>query len=370
MRDNEDVDTIKLPKNNSSHIVKQALSFQKPDRLPVFDGFWSEFEHRWRKASGLPDDADIYDHYWTDLRVPVALEQLFPTRKGEVRREGEYIFFDDGWGRIVRTKEGASFSEPVERLLKQRSDLDKIEFEPAGLNMRYSSFCRQVEYHRNKGRAVFVKIGGPFIRSSFFRGETDFLMDLAGDEQFAKAVVEKVGEHLLMIGLESLKRTEAYDFGVWIYDDMCNISTPMFSPATFERVFMPVYERIISALKAAGARWVILHCDGNLFPLLDMLIETGIDGINPVEPAAGLDVVSLMDRYYGRISFIGGVCNTHILPGNDPAVIRRHVESIVDAGKNGGLIIGTHSVGPDITQVSYELYRKIVADRGAYGKIV
>ncbi|NLW86496.1 MAG: hypothetical protein GXY38_06445 [Planctomycetes bacterium] len=168
------------------------------------------------------------------------------------------------------------------------------------------------------------------------------------------------------MGLEALKRANAYDCGIWIYDDMCSSKAPMFSPSVFERVFLPVYQPMVSTLKSAGAKWVILHCDGNLTPFLDLLLEAGIDGINPVEYAAGMNVCDLLNKYYGRLRFIGGVCNTHILPSSDFESIRRHVEMIVDAGVNGGLVAGTHSVGTDISVASYELYRKILTERGDY----
>jgi len=31
------------PSDNSRKIVKQALSFETPDRLPVFDGCWGDY---------------------------------------------------------------------------------------------------------------------------------------------------------------------------------------------------------------------------------------------------------------------------------------------------------------------------------------
>lgn len=349
-----------LPKNNSAKIVKQALSFLKPDRLPVCDGFWGGFVENWRKERNQPENADIEDYYWIDLKVLVALEQFFPSQMGEIKKEGKDVYSNDGWGRVIRTKPGTYFSEPVERVFNKPADLDKIEFEPSDLDIRYEGFIKEVSRQRHKGRAVFVKIGGPFIRSSYFRGETDFLMDMAEDEGFTRAQVEKVGAHLLEIGLESLRRAEAYDFGLWIYDDMCNINGPMFSPKTFERVFKPTYKKMISAFKEAGARWVILHCDGNLLPLLEMLIECGIDGLNPVEYGAGLDIVKLMKKYGKRLSYIGGVCNTHILPGGDEKRIRGHVAAIIEAGRNGGLVIGSHSIGPDVSIENYELYRKTI----------
>ena len=105
----------------------------------------------------------------------------------------------------------------------------------------------------------------------------------------------------------------------------------------------------------------MFHSDGNLTPLLDLLIAAGIDGVNPVEHGAGMDAVDLLRRYHGRLFFIGGVCNTHILPRGDVGEIRRHVAALVEAGRHGGLVIGTHSVGPDISTESYEAYREVVA---------
>jgi len=356
---------LELPKNNSKRIVIQTLAHERPDRLAVFEGsFWDEFAADWRRQSTAAPDVAIEDYYWLDLNVAVAVETLFPTRMREIRRVGDDIYEDDGWGRIVCTRPGTYFREPVERILNKPADLDAIEFDPAGLDCRYGDFMGDVNHHRSKGRAVFVKIGGPFIRSMFFRGEVELLMDMVRDESFARTLIERVGEHLLQMGLESLRRADAYDFGVWIYDDMCNSIAPMFSPQTFERVLMPTYKHMVSSLKAAGARYVMQHCDGNIAPLLDMLIECGIDGINPVEYNSGLDVVELLPKYRNRLVFIGGVCNIHILPSGDEPRIRRHIEALVEAGRNGGLIIGMHSVGPDIPLEAYELYRRIVAERG------
>lgn len=346
----------------SARVVEDALSFRRPGRLPVFDGFWPEFRDRWRQEKGLPA-GDPQDYYGIDLAVPVAREQLFPTRMGTVGKDGSAILRDDGWGRVVRIQPGTFFSEPVSHILACKADLDRIVFDPPDLDLRYPPLQEAAASHLAAGRALFVKIGGVFIRSSFFRGETEFLMDLVADEPFAQAVAEKVGNHLLEIGLESLRRVpQAKRFGVWVFDDMCNFRGPMFSPETFARVFLPVYRRIVATLKAAGARWVFLHCDGNLEPLLDLVVEAGFDGLNPLEHTAGMEVARLLPKYWGRLRFVGGVCNVHILPGGDRRAIRRHLEEIIEAGSRGGLVVGSHSVGPDISTGTYEFYRRIVRE--------
>lgn len=352
------------PYQDSAAVVERALSFRPPGRVPVFDSFWPEFEERWRAARPDAGGESARDYYWVDLEVPVANECFFPSRAGIVRREGADVYRDDGWGRIIRTRLGTWFMEPVERVLRSPADLDRIEFEAAGLESRYEGLVAEAARHRALGRAVFVKIGGVFLRTCWFRGEPEFLMDLVADRPYAAAVVEKVSAHLLAIGIESVRRTGPGGFGVWVYDDMCNARGPMFSPAVFEAVFLPVYRRMVTALKAAGAPRVFLHCDGNLTPLLDLVVEAGFDGINPVEYGAGMDVCELLPRYWGRLSFVGGVCNTRVLPGGRPAEIRRHIERLVEAGRGGGLVLGTHSIGPDIPVESYELYRRTALECG------
>jgi uroporphyrinogen-III decarboxylase len=346
---------------DSTKVVRQALGHEKPDRLPIFiNNFWEEFTAKWRREKNLPPETAIEDYYGNDLAVLVAQEELWPTRKHVVRQAGEDKFVDDGWGRVLHQKPGTGIGEAVEHVLTKASDLDKIKFDSPLLDLRYTDFVHKAASEKAKGRPVFVKIGGPFIRSSFFRGETEFLMDLAMDEGFARAVVDRVGEHLLAVGLESLRRAGAHENGLWIYDDMCNSNAPMFSPATFEKIFLPVYKRMVSSLKKAGTARVILHCDGNVRPFLEMLIEAGIDGINPVEYSAGLHIPELMEQYRGKLAFIGGVCNTRILPSNNADHIAEHVRAIAQAGRDGGLIIGTHSIGPDISVANMDLFYRIV----------
>lgn len=350
---------------DSNERVMRTLNFKKPDRIPLFGGFWQEFVDNWRKEKGIGDKIDIEDYYGIDISIIVPDETFFPSTKGVITKKTNYSISRDGWGRTVKKREASYFSETIDTILKNRNDLDKLEFEPAGLDIRYKGFPEQVKERKEK-KAVFCKIGGPFIRSSFIRGETQFLMDLAGDKDFAGELVEKVANHLLAIGLEALKRGNLYDTGIWIYDDMGSNDAPMFSPKIFEEIFLPVYKRMVSRLKKAGANKVILHCDGNIVLFLDMLIEAGIDGINPVEPKAGMNVLELKKKYGNKLSYIGGVDNAFILPSGDKQKIKEHILPILEAGREGGIIIGTHSIGPDISIESYDYYYDLVKEYGNY----
>ncbi|MBN1445626.1 MAG: hypothetical protein JW957_05920 [Candidatus Omnitrophica bacterium] len=353
--------------NESTKRVMESLNFQGPDRIPMFDSFWDEFTEKWRKEKSAGKEADICDFYGIDLVFPVPDETFFPTAKAVIGQEGSYLICRDGWGRTVKMRENASFSQTIDTVLRNRNDLDNLSFDPPDLDIRYESFVKTVEKEKKK-RCVFSCVGGPFARSSFIRGEADFLIDLAGDIGFAGELVDMVTEHLIAVGLESLRRGNLHDTGIWISDDMGFNDAPMFSPKIFEKIFLPPYKKIVSSFKKAGAKKVILHCDGNVNSLLDMLIEAGIDGINPVEPKAGMDILKLREKYNNKLFYIGGVDNAAVLPSGDKEKIKSHILPIIEAGKNGGIIIGTHSVSPDISVETYDYYYSVVQKYGHYKK--
>jgi uroporphyrinogen decarboxylase len=165
----------------------------------------------------------------------------------------------------------------------------------------------------------------------------------------------RTAEHLTEIGLEELRRWDLYDTGVWIFDDMAATDNPMFSPKTAEEILAPAWGHMVDAFKSAGAAKVIMHSDGNIGPLLDLFIDLGFDGINPVEYKAGLDCIELRERYGERLALIGGLSNGAILPRGDREEIIDHTLRMMSAGKEGGMILGTHSVGHDISIEAWDI---------------
>ena len=345
--------------------VMAALGHRPPDRLPRFDSFWEEFAQGCRRELGLPANADMADYFGIDICIAAADETPFPSRCEVLREEGGRTIARDGWGRVVERKQGAYFYRELEVSVQTRQDLDRLEFDAPALDSRYAAFLATVEAERDR-RCVFCKVGGPYLRTSFLRGKTDFLMDIAGDPPFARELADRVADHIIQIGLQSLERGRLWDTGLWIYDDMGNNRQPMMSPRAFEHIFLPAYRRMVTAFKQAGAARVVLHSDGNVEPLLDMLIDAGIEGLNPVEPRAGLHLPALLARYGTQLAYVGGMCNAHILPGGPEEAIRAQAREIIEAGRHGGVMIGAHSIGPDIPVGHYLCYHRTVEREGVF----
>lgn len=342
--------------------VLAACAFKPPDRIPRFDSFW-EYPESWHARLG--DPADL-----TDIAIWYPDETPFPSRVRMLKQEDGWVYEADGWGRITRRREGVYFTETLQVAIPPGTDPDSVYFESPELDARYErATCEQAS---NPGRlagqqrhCVFGKTGGPYLRTTYVRGETQFLMDIAGDPPRAAAIASKVGDHLAAVGVSEIRRWGLQETGVWIYDDMAHNRGPMFRPASFEKIFLPIYRRMIRAYKDAGARYVFLHSDGDIRPILDMLVDAGIDGINPLERRANMDPTTIR-KQHPRLVLTGGMCNTDTLIHGPADRIYREAQELIDMGRDGGVVIGTHSVSPEIPLEHFALYDHVCRTYGNF----
>jgi len=342
-----------------------ACAFQPPDRIPRYDKFW-EYPEVWARRFGPADEL-------TDVWILPPNETAFPSRARHLRDEGDDSFDVESWGRTIRSHRDAYFTETLTVPIPDGADPDDVEFDPPTADHRFllgyeDAGTAARELARLKARyCVFVKTGGPYLRTTFVRGEEQFLRDIAGEPELARALADKVGEHISAVGVEALRRWDLRDTGVWIYDDMAHNGGPMFSPASFEKVFLPAYRRMIAAYKAAGARCVFLHSDGDIRPILDMLIDAGIEGLNPLERRAGMDPVRLRSKY-PRLILTGGMCNSDTLINGPLEKIRAEARELIDLGRDGGVIIGTHSISPEVPIEHFAAYDETCRTYGNFAQ--
>lgn len=125
---------------------------------------------------------------------------------------------------------------------------------------------------------------------------------------------------------------------VFIGEDIAFKTGPMFSPRWLAEHYFPRLKRVINALHARRKK-VVFHSDGNLNPIMDDLVAAGIDGLNPIEVQAGMDLADLHRRYPSLI-FFGGIDVSHLLPfGKPPEVQDAVVKAIEDT--EGKILIGS-----------------------------
>jgi uroporphyrinogen decarboxylase len=362
----------------SSQRVQAALNFERPDCPPLFDMYWGGFVAAWRKRHGLLprhdiplddvvyDDLDILSYFGVDMYQLIPDEEPWPGARQELKREDNYIIERDGWGRIIRRGTTSPYGIPVEVPLVKKAELDRLDFEPIGSDRRYAPMFAGIDRARRMRHQpyLFLKTGGPYLRSSFLRGEHQWYLDIATDSAFAAALATRVTDHLIGVGCEALRRSNLADTSIWIYDDIASNRGLLISPQAYERLFLPQVQCMIQAFRAAGAAQVGYHSDGDIRAILDGLVDAGISILNPVEPRANMDVPELRRRYGRRLAFVGGLCNSRILPSGRDEDVRHHVEHVLSIADGGGLVVGSHSIGNDITQERYDLVMQILHQHG------
>jgi len=127
------------------------------------------------------------------------------------------------------------------------------------------------------------------------------------------------------------------------YQISCDIACKgrtFFSPDFLRRELIPRLKREIEPVKQAGIK-VILHSDGDLTGILDDLVDAGIDGLNPIEPTAGMDLARVKKRYGKNLVLVGNA-DPNILTFGTRAQVEDEVRRCIrDAAPGGGYFLDT-----------------------------
>jgi len=123
------------------------------------------------------------------------------------------------------------------------------------------------------------------------------------------------------------------------HDDIVLANGPVCSPEWMRRQIFPRYEEFWGILRKAGKE-VIFMVDGCVDAFVDDVMACGARGIIS-EPFTNYKAIA---RKY-RNCFLAGEGDNRVLMRNDPAEIRRMVESMVETGRMSGgymMCIGNH----------------------------
>jgi uroporphyrinogen decarboxylase len=111
------------------------------------------------------------------------------------------------------------------------------------------------------------------------------------------------------------------------------------SPQTYRDLFQPYYQRMNDTIHrhAPGVK-TFMHSCGAIFDLLDDIIDSGFDVLNPVQwPAGGQGYRAWKDKTRGRIALWGGGVQTQsTLPLGTVEEVEREVAEVVSYLRQGG----------------------------------
>jgi uroporphyrinogen decarboxylase len=121
---------------------------------------------------------------------------------------------------------------------------------------------------------------------------------------------------------------------VLTYDDIAYKNATLFAPHWLRAHWVPCLKRLVDAWHARDT-YCLFHSDGNLWPVLDDLVDAGIDGLNPLEVLAGMTVKGVRERY-PNLFLTGGVDVSQLLPLGTPEEVREVCrQNILDTNGRG-----------------------------------
>lgn len=127
-----------------------------------------------------------------------------------------------------------------------------------------------------------------------------------------------------------------------IGEDLAYGHGPIVPVDKWMEIFHPRYK---AAAKKIACPWV-LHSDGNILPIMESLIESGLSAIHPIEPYA-MDIIEVKKKYGDRICLCGNVDINTISMGS-PEDIEKEVKRLYEnVGRDGGWIMSSsNSIAP------------------------
>ena len=133
----------------------------------------------------------------------------------------------------------------------------------------------------------------------------------------------------------------------------------------------PYHKRLVTRIKEKADVKVLLHTDGNIYPIIPDLLEIGIDALNPIQyTAREMDPLKLKEEFGDRLTFWGGGCDVQsILPFESPEGVRREVRGrIRELAPGGGFVFApTHNIQPDVPPENVQALYAAAQEYGVYG---
>jgi uroporphyrinogen decarboxylase len=312
--------------------ILKSLNHEEGDRVPV----WDFLDNRAIVDHIAPDEPDYQR----------AMAKVYHTLGIDLCR---------GWGASFRETddqaEGAGDARisgrtwwKVVRPIRSLEDLKSYQPQPVSeewLNGEWLDFNRRM-IELLEPYTMFVPGAGCGFHATY---------DLMGQELFSYAIydapadVERILEVQAHNHLEMARAVAKAGLGpiYFIGDDIACKGALMFSPEFLRRTFIPALRRCCEAVKSAGMK-VVFHSDGYVMEILDDMLDAGIDGLNPIEPLAGMDIGLLKRRYAKRLVLVGNVDCSQVLPlGTVEDVVEATKECIRQASPGGGHFIGSSS---------------------------
>jgi len=336
----------------SAERVMRALRRQEPDRVPHFE--WS-IDRKVRQAlcPGCSSENEFAVRMGLDavLAAPTfRKEQVGPRR------------WRSEWGFVIEytaEEHGVEVEFPIQSM----ADLERLRPPDPELPERYTAIEQTLRDYGDH-KAVIVHLNDVFSLPRYLMGMENLLIAIIADPELVRALVELSVDINLALAKQVAARGVKI---VYTGDDYAGNTGPFMSPKHFRELFYPGLCRVFTGFKALGLT-VIKHTDGNLWPILDMIVDSGIDCLDPIDPQGGMDLAEVKAKYGHRIALKGNVdCAQTMTFGTPEDVVAETKEALRKGAPGGGFILSSsNSIHSSVKPENYLAMLQTLERYGRY----
>jgi len=179
--------------------------------------------------------------------------------------------------------------------------------------------------------------------------------------------VDEMAHQAYASGIETAKRMrDAGVEAVYTAGDLADNHGPFYKPKYMQRFILPYLHKWAAEVKGMGL-YAILHTDGQINPILEDLVTSGIHALQAIDPVAGMDIRKVKQQVKGRICICGNLdCGLLYLgPEEDIYIAARDL--LVDLQLEGGYVFGASNAVQYETQLNH--YFKMIEAWEKYGNV-
>lgn len=186
---------------------------------------------------------------------------------------------------------------------------------------------------------VFAQIGGPVsMLDEMFAMEDYMVFCLTNTEEIAY-ITEKVMEY----EVEKAKLfIDAGCHSIFFADDIAFNTGAFLPPYIMHEIVYPFYRKTVKEIKKYKDLPIVFHSDGNLDKVLDDIVACGFDGLQSIQPSAGMSIKRIKEKYGRDLCLWGNIDLDYIMSFASPEEVKINVEKTLQiAGEGGGFILST-----------------------------
>jgi uroporphyrinogen decarboxylase len=326
----------------SKQRVLAAVNLAEADRVPM------DFHGNAWVLRRLHQELGTSNHRELLLRLRSDIVDLRgvvdPAYRGPVpalRQLGDGVR-ENFWGWRQKVMQTATGPEEcfVEFVLAEATSVDDFQQHrwPSADWFDFSDFAEQLVPWRDF--AVMASGASVFQHPTFLRGIDNLLIDMAVRPELAHWLLDRFTNFYVDYFDRMLTAAQGQIDILRTADDLGTQGGLLLSPEMFRTFIKPRLKKLVDMTHSHGVKFMFHSC-GAIRPLIDELIEIGIDVLDPLQAAAaGMDPQVLKEAFGDRVCLHGGICTQHLLPQGTPDQVRNEVRHRVEIlGRHGGYIL-------------------------------